>query len=594
MMVRQPVGLLAYALPYRLPILGLFLAILISAAVAALQPWPIKWLVDILASGPNDPTLQSTVLGGIPREALLGLVCVLGLLLFAFHSALDVLLCWGWTVVGRRMVYALAAELFARLQRRSLLYHRRTAVGETVTRVNLDCWALYRLLDATLIKPVYAALSIGLMLFLMSTVDGFLTAIAALIAPAGVAASFFAGRRIRTLGEIQRTLESDLRSHVQQTLTGIPVVQSYGQESVQQDRFERIAFKLFRIRQQNILLEGLNGFASGVVLSVGAVIIIGVSAHGVIEGRITLGSVLLFAAYVGAIQTQLKNVVALYPMVQTLLASVTRVNEILLTPPELADRPSASALSKVEGRIRFENVCFGYGDDRAVLRNISFEAAAGQTIALVGPTGAGKSTLVSLIPRFFDPTSGRVLLDGRDLRDLRIASLRAQITIVLQEPLLLSGSVAENIAFGRAHVAQSAIEKAARAARAHDFIAAMPHGYETRLGEGGVNLSGGERQRISLARAFLKNAPILILDEPTNALDADTEALIIEAIQSLSRGRTTFIIAHRLRTMQNADEVLVLDQGAIIERGTPTQLAKTGNLYSRLHALNFNLTSLAS
>jgi ATP-binding cassette, subfamily B, bacterial len=591
-MVRKLTALLAYAVPYRRPIFGLSVATLLAATLTALQPWPIKLFTDILAFDPSRPPLEMTFLGDASREALLALVCVAGILLFAVHSALDALLAWGWTVIGRRMVYTLATDLFARLQRRSLLYHGRTTVGETITRVNWDCWAVYRVFETVLIKPAYAVLSIALMLFLMSRVDGFLTAIAALIAPTAVAASLFAGRGIRTLGETQRSLESELKSHVQQTLTGIPVVQTYGRERLQQRRFEQISFKLLRAQQRGTLLDGLNGLASGLAITIGALLVLGVSAHQAIEEKITIGSVLLFAAYLAALQSQLKNVVGLYPTVQNLLASVARIDDVLRTLPEITDCPSASPLGKVNGHIQFENVCFNYEGNQAALRDISFEALPGQTVALVGPTGAGKSTLVSLIPRFFDPESGRVLLDGRDLRDLRIASVRAHIAIVLQDPFLFSGSVADNIAFGRPGATRSEIEQAARAARADEFIARLTNGYDTLIGERGANLSGGERQRISLARAFVRNAPIVILDEPTSAVDAETEGHILDAVGSLCKGRTTFIIAHRLTTIQKADRVLVLDKGEITESGRCAELAKAGKLYSRMHALNFDLSPL--
>jgi ATP-binding cassette, subfamily B, bacterial len=439
-----------------------------------------------------------------------------------------------------------------------------------------------------LMKPLHAVVSIAWMLLLMSWVDGFLTAIAALIAPIGVAASLLAGRRIRTLADTQRILESNLRSHVQQTLTAVSVVQSYGQEQRQHSRFEQLSSKLLRAQQRSTLLDGMNGMASGLALSVGTVFIVGISAHAVIAGRITIGSVVLFAAYVAALQSQLHSVIQLYPTLQKLLASISRIDEVLSSEPEIADRPSAIPLKKVNGHIRFETVSFSYEHDQTILRNISFEVAAGQTVAVVGPTGAGKSTLVSMIPRFFDPTIGRVLLDGRDLRDLRIASLRAQIAILLQESFLFPGSITDNIAFGRPGATSSEIERAARAARAHEFIVRMRDGYETLVDTRGTNLSGGERQRISLARAFLKNAPIIILDEPTSAVDAETEALILDAMHTVSRGRTTFIIAHRLTTVQQADWILVLDRGDLTEWGTPAELVKAGKLYSRLHALNLD------
>jgi ATP-binding cassette subfamily B protein len=583
--------LLAYVLPYRGQILALFLATLLAAATTSLQPWPIKWFVDILA---GDASVAPAPLANLSRQALLGLVVIAGVALFMIQATVDALLSWGWTVVGRRMVYALAADLFARLQRRSLLYHVRTAVGESITRVNWDCWALYRLFDSTLIKPVYAALSVVLMLVLMSRVDGTLTAIAAFIAPAGVGASLFVGRRIRNLAEVTRGLDGELRSHVHQTLAGIGVVQSFGQESLRQSRFAHITVKLLRAQQQNTVVDGLNGLATSLALGGGALVIVLISARAAIDGRISIGSVLLFTTYLGALQSQLKNLAACYPTVQTLLASITRINDVLHTQSEIVDRPMAILLRKAEGLIQFENVGFSYEGNQAVLRNVTLEAAPGQTTALVGPTGAGKSTLVSLIPRFFDPTHGRVLLDGRDLRDLQIESLRAQVAVVQQEPFLFPGTIAENIALARPAATASDIEAAARAAHAHDFVANLPRGYDTPVGERGADLSGGERQRISLARAFLRDSPIVILDEPTSAVDPETEALIVDAIRRLGRGRTTFIIAHRLTTIQQADQVLVLEHGAIIERGEPEHLAKAGKLYSRLHALNLEVAALTA
>lgn len=585
-MVQKLAGLLAYASPHRWAILGLFVVTLLAAATTALQPWPLKWLVDVLGANFERGAAPVITTVASSRGTLLILVCLAGLILFALQAALDALSAWGWTVIGRRMVYALAADMFAHLQRRSLLYHSRNAVGETITRATWDCWALYRFFDGVVMKPVYALLSIALMLLLMSRVDLLLTTIAAVVALFGVATSFLAGHRIRASAELQRRLEGDLKSHVQQTLSGISVVQTYGQERLQQDQFADIASRLLRAQQQNTLVAGVNGLASGVALSLGGVLIIAIGAYRAIDGQITIGSVLLFTAYLSALQSQLKTMVAAYPMLQNLMASVIRIDEVLATPPEVRERGNAMKLAKSEGHVRFEAVGFAYDGRQRVLEEVSFEALPGQTIAIVGATGAGKSTLVSLIPRFFDPTSGRVLLDGRDLRDIGLASLRHQIAIVFQEPFLFPASIAENIAFGRPDATRQEIENAAKAARAHDFIMRSTDGYDSFAGERGTNFSGGERQRLALARAFLKQAPIIILDEPTSAVDAETEAQILQAVRDLSRSRTTFIIAHRLSTIRSADQLIVLHHGRIVERGSPAELAAHGGLYSRLHALD--------
>jgi ATP-binding cassette subfamily B protein/subfamily B ATP-binding cassette protein MsbA len=267
--------------------------------------------------------------------------------------------------------------------------------------------------------------------------------------------------------------------------------------------------------------------------------------------------------------------------------SARRVMEILDTPQEVENKPGAHSLASVKGNVRFENVTFGYESDRPILRDINLQADAGQTVAIVGATGAGKSTLLSLIPRFFDPWHGTVSIDGQDVRDIELKSLRSQVGIVLQEPFLFPISIAENIAYGKPNAARKEIEQAARDANAHQFIEQLAEGYDTVIGERGATLSGGERQRISIARALLKNAPILILDEPTSALDAQTESLLLEALERLMKGKTTFIIAHRLSTIRNADQILVLENGQIVETGTHSQLLANNGLYSLFHNIQF-------
>jgi ATP-binding cassette subfamily B protein/subfamily B ATP-binding cassette protein MsbA len=270
-----------------------------------------------------------------------------------------------------------------------------------------------------------------------------------------------------------------------------------------------------------------------------------------------------------------------------LAPSLDRVEEILRAEPEVIDRPGARLLGPVKGSIVFEDVSFSYDAGRPILCGMSLDVKAGETVALVGATGAGKSTLVSLIPRFFDPSEGRVLIDGQDVREVQLSSLRSQVALVLQEPFLFPLTIAENIAYGRPDASAAEVEAAARAANAHDFVIRLPQGYDTVIGERGATLSGGERQRLSIARALLKNAPVLILDEPTSALDASTEALIMQAMRNLVSGRTTFIIAHRLATVQNADRIVVLENGHIAESGTHQQLITRGGLYARFSALQF-------
>jgi ATP-binding cassette subfamily B protein/subfamily B ATP-binding cassette protein MsbA len=313
------------------------------------------------------------------------------------------------------------------------------------------------------------------------------------------------------------------------------------------------------------------------------------AAMRVVDGRLTIGTALVFLAYLASLQWQLSAFATMYTTLQTAGAGVDRVMAMLAADDAVAEQPGAPPLAAVRGEVGFCHVDFAYRPDAPVLCDVSLTARPGDVVAIVGPTGAGKSSLVGLIPRFLDPTAGQVLIDGHDVRTVSLTSLRQQVAVVLQEPFLFPTSVAGNIALGRPDAPRDAIERAARAANAHDFITALPHGYDTVLGERAGSLSGGERQRIAIARALLKNAPILILDEPTSALDADTEHAVVEALERLMRGRTTFIVAHRLSTIRRATTILVLDGGRVIEHGPHAVLLAQNGAYRRMHDLQFGV-----
>src|ERR1035437_2652915 len=581
--------LLRYARPYWRTFFGLIILGLVGALNGALQPWPLKLMIDNVVSDEALPaTLISffNVLGiAASRSSLLLLAITGGLCLFAVNIGLEIVTTVIWTVVGRRMTYRLAEDVFAKLQRPSLAFHSHAGVGEAITSIGSDCWLVYKLFETLIFRPIEAGLSIAIMLVLMAQLDGLLTLLAIAMAPAIVAASFLFGARMRAVAEVQRRIGGDIRSRIQQTFAGLLVVQSFGQEEREQSRFRGLASAAIHAQQRATILLGLNNLGSGLAAALGNACLIWATAYQVINGRITLGDMLVFIAYLGSLQGQIRRLASIYPALQDFSAGINRLDQILQTPPEVIDKPNAVPLRSANGHVQFENVSFNYGEGQPVLRNVSLSVEAGETIALVGPTGAGKSTLVSLVPRFFDPTEGRILIDGQDLRDVRLASLRSQVALVLQEPLLFPLTVAENIAYGRPDASRTEIEAAARAAKADEFICRLPQGYDTVLGERGANLSGGERQRLTIARALLKDAPILILDEPTTALDAATDALILEAVRALIRGRTTFIIAHRLATVQHADRIVVLQDGAVVESGTHHQLVRQNGLYRRYASL---------
>jgi ATP-binding cassette, subfamily B, bacterial len=462
-----------------------------------------------------------------------------------------------------------------------------------MSRITGDCWCVNQMVDALLFAPAHALLTTAIMVALMSGIDASLTWLALAVAPLMVGASFLVGKPLQLAAKLKREIESRIQAHIQQTLTGIPVVQAFVQEDRERARFKQFADAAIRAQQRTTLLSSLNSLGSGLITTLGTGLVLWIGARHVLTGQLTLGALLVFIVYLTSLQAQMKTLAHTQTAFRTLNASVDRVMDELLMPTEVPEKATAAALPPARGHVQLEQVVFGYEPERPVLRGVSLEARPGETIAIVGETGAGKSTLVSLVPRFFDPWAGRVLVDGQDVRDLQLESLRRQIGLVLQEPFLFPFSIAENIAYGRPEASRQQIEAAAREANAHAFIAQLPEGYDTVIGERGATLSGGERQRLSIARALLKDAPILILDEPTSALDAETESKLVEALERLMAGRTTFIIAHRLSTVRRADSILVLKDGQIAESGSHDQLLARGKLYAHLHEVQFGRKAAA-
>ena len=560
---------------------------IVASMLAALQPWPLAWLTDhVLGGKPLPAPLRQMfqMLSLEPTSArLLIFIVASGLILFALNSVLEVCLTRAWTLGGRQMVCRLAEDLFARLQRRSLLFHTRNSVGDTMGRTTTDSWCAYQVVETLFFTPGHALLTMLLMVCLMAQLDGTLTMLSLAVAPFMVGASFLVGKPLRAAARLKREIETRIQSHIQQTLTGIPVVQAFVQEEREREQFQRFANAAIAAQQRSTLIGSINSLSSGLITTLGTGAILWVGARHVLDERLSLGSILVFLVYLTSLQTQMKDLAEVYTKLQGLSASVDRVLEILETDSDVRQKPDAVSLSVVRGLVQIENVVFGYEPGRPVLRGVSLEAAPGQTLAIVGTTGAGKTTLVNLLPRFFDPWEGRVLIDHHDLREVQLKSLRDQIALVLQEPFLFPLSIAENIAYGRPAASSAEIERVARAAHVHEFIARLPQGYDTVIGERGATLSGGERQRVAIARALLKDAPILILDEPASALDAETERLIFQALENLMKGRTTFLIAHRLSTVRQADRIAVLKDGWVAECGTHEQLLARGELYAELH-----------
>jgi ATP-binding cassette subfamily B protein/subfamily B ATP-binding cassette protein MsbA len=589
--------LLKYAAPYISGWVTIVTATLVSTVLSLVQPWPLKILVDhILGAEPLSGALGRLIValpGTATPSGKLAWVVGAGLLIFAVNSAVDSILSLQWTRVGRRMVYDLARDLFARIQRRSLRTHASHSIGDSMSRIGGDAWCVHAIVDTLLFAPGHALVTMVAMIAVMVRLDAGLTLLALTVAPFMTAAAWAFGRPMRDAAHARREVESRIQAHVHQTLTGVSVVQAFAREDDEARRFQDLAEAAVRTHRRGAFVGSAYGLWSGLVTTIGTAVVMWAAAMRVLDGRLTVGTTLVFLSYLATLQWQLSAFAAMYTSLQTAGAGTDRVMDVLAVDERVPERADAVTLPRVRGEVTLEHVTFGYVAGRAGVTDVTISASAGDAVAIVGATGAGKSTLVGLIPRLFDPDAGRVLIDGVDVRDVTLESLRDQVAVVLQEPFLFPISIRDNIAIGRASATDREIEAAARDANAHDFIAALPQGYHTVIGERGSTLSGGERQRLAIARALLRDAPILILDEPTSALDADTEHAIVEALDRLMRGRTTFIVAHRLSTIRHATKIVVLDHGRVVEQGSHAQLMARDERYRRMHDRHYSTAAVA-
>jgi ATP-binding cassette subfamily B protein/subfamily B ATP-binding cassette protein MsbA len=590
--MKTALRLLPYVWPHWRGLAVVLATMALAIGLDVLRPWPLKILVDqVLGQEAVPDDLQQLVAilpgpGGV--EGLLLWVCISTVLIFLARTLTTMASTASSVTFGQHMVYDLGADLFQHLQRLSLVFHSRQPVGDLVGRVTGDTYCVQLLISSALFPLLQALLTLVSMFLIMWRLEPTMTLLSLGVAPFLMLLIRFFGRPMKKRSRKRRELEGRLMSVVEQTLSALPVVQAFSREEREYNRFRAMAAETAAAYRRTVVADMWFKLFTGLVMAVGTAGLMWLGAHYALAGKVTVGTVLVFLTYLASLYEPLNAIVFTAPTLHYASANADRVMEILDTPPDVRDLPGARDV-RLMGHVRYEDVTFAYDAGRPVLHGISFEARPGEVVALVGPSGAGKTTAVNLLVRFFDPANGCVLVDGHDLRQLTVHSLRQQVAIVLQEPFLFPLSVAENIAYGRPEATRAQVKAAAIAASADQFIQQLPDGYDTVIGERGTTLSGGEKQRLSIARAFLKDAPILILDEPTAALDARTEAQLLEVLELLMKGRTTFIIAHRLSTIRNADCILVLDRGMIVEQGRHADLLVRGGLYAGLYGKQMGL-----
>ena len=571
--MKNYIRLMNYIRPYVKHLAFAIVCIVLAAAANLYVPWIIKDMIDKVL---------------MERDmAMLNLIAVGIVVVFFFRGIFYYGQSYLVSFVGQRVVIDIREALFEKFQRMPLAYFDRHQTGEIMSYVTNDVQALQNALVDKLIELVTESSVLVGSIVLMFYLDWKLTLITLITVPlVGQAMNIF-GKKLKKSGIVIQERLADINSLLQESISAVRVVKSFVRERHEIARFHRQNELNFQAEMKNVQLTSLLTPTVEFLAAITVTFILWIGGYEVVQGDLTAGALVAFLTYAVNLANPVKRISRIYGTVQRAMAAADRVFDVIDMEETIHDKEGAVPLPEIEGRVAVKDVSFSYKEGAPALSHVSLEASPGQLIAFVGPSGAGKSTIANLIPRFYEVNEGVIEIDGHDVRDVTLDSLREQIGIVPQETMLFSSSVRENIRYGRLDATDEEIEEAARAANAEEFILQLPEGYETKIGERGLNLSGGQRQRIAIARAILKNPRILILDEATSALDTESEKIVQAALDKLMVGRTSFAIAHRLSTIFNADCIYVIDGGHIVEQGTHEELLAAGGLYSTLYNIQF-------
>jgi ABC-type multidrug transport system fused ATPase/permease subunit len=578
---------LSFLRPYRGRSFLIVLLAVTEIGLAALAPWPMKAIVDNVFGGRPFPGALGTLITALTGGSQAGLLVLVALAGLALQITHELVRAWHTQVgvgTAQRIVYTLRKQLIAHLQSLPLRHHKLGRTGDSVYRLDADAYSVNDLIIGGVFPLATSALTLTVMFVILLRLDRTIALLSLTVAPFLWWCLRFYSRTMTDRAERVKQQESALMERAFEILQSIAAVKSYAREPYELDRFDRVGADTMRARLRLTWQESLFSIWVTAITLAGTAMVLVMGGLHVLDGTLTIGSLLVVVAYLGAVYGPLSAIAHTAGNLQQARVSARRVRETLALTPEVLDAEGALDASAITGEIVFEDVRFAYDESRQILDGISFQAKPGELVALVGLTGAGKTTIASLIPRFFEPTAGRVLIDGVEVSRYGLRSLRERIAVVPQEPVLFAGSIGDNIRYGRLDATDEEVAAAARVAHVDHFIRRLPDGYDTPLAQAGGTLSGGERQRLGIARAVLKDAPILILDEPTSSLDALSEEAVFQALRTLRAGRTILVIAHRLSTIRDANRILVLHEGKLIAQGTHDELLQSNELYRRMCA----------